>query len=221
MSGALDVQLCDRLLTTTRSLRKRLDLTKDVPTEIIEECLDIAVQSPTGTNTQKWHFVVVRNSDKRKQVAEIYKKAFELYWADIKKAERNTQTQPLSTENKRMFESARYLADHLGKVPVLLIFCLEEDMRDMSPFHQATAYGSVLPAAWSFMLAARARGLGSCWTTLHLKYAFDVSSLLGIPDTVTQCVLLPVAYSTVAELKVAKRSPAKDVTHWDCWNGQK
>ena len=85
MSGALDVQLCDRLLTTTRSLRKRLDLTKDVPTEIIEECLDIAVQSPTGTNTQKWHFVVVRNSDKRKQVAEIYKKAFELYWADIKK----------------------------------------------------------------------------------------------------------------------------------------
>ena len=119
-----------------------------------------------------------------------------------------------------MIDSAVYLVDHLHEVPVHVLFCVEDQVRDVPLFDQATAYGSILPAAWSFMLAARARGLGCCWTTVHLTHADEAAKLLNIPDTVTQCVLLPVAYYTGTDFKAARRIPATQLTHWDTW-GQK
>ena len=231
MSTDLDLSVCDKLLTTTRSIRKRLDLTRPVPPALIEECLEVAVQSPSATNTQKWRFVVIRDAEKRAGIARLYKQAFESYWEQADNATYGT-TGPASTlkgargklppENslQRMIDSAVYLVNHLHEVPVHVLFCIEDQVQDVPLFDQATAYGSMLPAAWSFMLAARARGLGCCWTTVHLKHADEAAKLLNIPDTVTQGVLLPVAYYTGTDFKAARRIPAAELTYWDTW-GQK
>ncbi|MCY4388941.1 MAG: nitroreductase family protein [Desulfurellaceae bacterium] len=231
MNIDLDLNICDKLLTTTRSIRRRLDLSRPVPPELIEECLEVAVQSPSATNTQKWRFMVIRDADKRAGIAGLYKQAFESYWEQADDATYGT-TGPASTPEEargkpppynslqRMIDSAVYLGDHLHEVPVHVLFCVEDQVRDVPLFDQATAYGSILPAAWSFMLAARARGLGCCWTTVHLTHADEAAKLLNIPDTVTQCVLLPVAYYTGTDFKAARRIPATQLTHWDTW-GQK
>ena len=219
MNTDLDLHICDTLLTTTRSIRKRLDLGRPVPPELIEECLEVAVQSPSATNTQKWRFVVIRDAEKRAGIARLYKQAFESYWEQADEATYGT-TGPASTESQRMIDSAIYLVDHLHEVPVHVLFCVEDQVRDVPLFDQATAYGSILPAAWSFMLAARTRGLGCCWTTVHLKHADEAAKLLNLPDSVTQCVLLPVAYYTGTTFKEARRIPAIQLTHWDTW-GQK
>ena len=219
MKTDLDVNTCDTLLTTTRSLRKRLDLTRPVPPELIEECLEIALQSPSATNTQKWRFMVIRDAEKRVDIAKLYKQAFESYWDGADETDYGT-TGSESTESQRMIDSAVYLVDHLHEVPVHVLFCIEDQVQDVPLFDQATAYGSILPAAWSFMLAARARGLGCCWTTVHLKHADETAKLLNIPDSINQCVLLPVAYYTGTDFKVARRIPAKELTHWDTWGQQ-
>ena len=231
MSTDLDLSVCDKLLTTTRSIRKRLDLTRPVPPALIEECLEVAVQSPSATNTQKWRFVVIHDAEKRAGIARLYKQAFESYWEQADDATYGT-TGPASTLEgvrgkpppcnslQRMIDSAVYLVDHLHEVPVHVLFCIEDQVQDVPLFDQATSYGSILPAAWSFMLAARARGLGCCWTTVHLKHADEAAKLLNIPDTVTQGVLLPVAYYTGTDFKAARRIPASQLTHWDTW-GQK
>ena len=219
MSTDLDLSVCDTLLTTTRSIRKRLDLSRPVPPELIEECLEVAVQSPSATNTQKWRFVVIHDAEKRAGIARLYKQAFESYWEQADDATYGT-TGPASVEARRMIDSAVYLVNHLHEVPVHVLFCIEDQVQDVPLFDQATAYGSILPAAWSFMLAARARGLGCCWTTVHLKHAGETAKLLNLPDSVTQCVLLPVAYYTGTDFKPARRIPATELTYWDTW-GQK
>ncbi len=232
MNMDLDLSICDKLLTTTRSIRRRLDLSRPVPPELIEECLEVAVQSPSATNTQKWRFVVIRDAEKRAGIARLYKQAFESYWEQADDATYGT-TGPASTLEgargkplpgnslQRMIDSAVYLVDHLHEVPVHVLFCIEDQVRDVPLFDQATAYGSILPAAWSFMLAARARGLGCCWTTVHLTHADEAAKLLNLPDTVTQCVLLPVAYYTGTDFKAARRIPASQLTHWDTWGQQR
>ena len=232
MNMDLDLSICDKLLTTTRSIRRRLDLSRPVPPELIEECLEVAVQSPSATNTQKWRFMVIRDADKRAGIARLYKQAFESYWEQADDATYGT-TGPASTPEgargkpppynslQRMIDSAVYLVDHLHEVPVHVLFCIEDQVRDVPLFDQATAYGSILPAAWSFMLAARARGLGCCWTTVHLTHADEAARLLNLPDTVTQCVLLPVAYYTGTDFKAARRIPASQLTHWDTWGQQR
>ncbi len=231
MSTDLDLSVCDKLLTTTRSIRKRLDLTRPVPPELIEECLEVAVQSPSATNTQKWRFLVIRDAEKRAGIARLYRQAFESYWEQADDATYGT-TGPASTLEgargklppgnslQRMIDSAVYLVNHLHAVPVHVLFCIEDQVQDVPLFDQATTYGSILPTAWSFMLAARARGLGCCWTTVHLKHADEAAKLLNIPDAVTQGVLLPVAYYTGMDFKAARRIPATELTHWDTW-GQK
>ena len=219
MNTDLDLSICDKLLTTTRSIRRRLDLSRPVPPALIEECLEVAVQSPSATNTQKWRFLVIREAEKRAGIARLYKRAFESYWEQADDATYGP-TGPASTEAQRMLDSAVYLVDHLHEAPVHVLFCIEDQVRDVPLFEQATAYGSILPAAWSFMLAARARGLGCCWTTVHLTHAAEAAKLLNIPDSVTQCALLPVAYYTGTDFKAARRIPATQLTHWDAW-GQK
>ena len=208
----------DHLLTTTRSVRKRLDFSRPVDPAIIEECLEIALQAPTGSNQQKWHFLVLTDADLRTAVAERYRKSFDIYRGPSDDPKNDPDPDdPNAAQMHRVISSARYLADHMNEVPVLIIGCYEGRPDDPAPFAQAGLYGSILPAAWSLMLALRARGLGAAWTTLHLRYEQEIAELLGIPDTMTQAVLLPVAYYTGEDFKPAARQPAREVLHWNGW----
>lgn len=202
----MDLRTVDHVLTTTRSVRKRLDLTRPVDPRIVQECIDIAVQAPNGGNLGRYHFMVVADAAKRARIAELYARACAEFLVPNR-----------STYSPGVFASATYLIDHLHEVPLHVIPCMDGRVEDKGAFRQATRYGSILPAAWSFMLALRARGLGSAWTTLHLMYEKDVAALLGIPADVTQTALLPVAYFTGEDFKRAPRIPGRDCTYWDDW----
>jgi nitroreductase len=218
----MDLSTVDHLLTTTRSVRKRLDLNRPVEPEIIERCLEIATQAPSGSNTQGWHFVIITDADKRAEVAAYYKKSFEIYAAAQTNQTLVIQAPGRDLEQiQRVRASAHYLADHMHEVPVLILACILGRATDPSPMAQAGFYGSILPAAWSLMLALRARGLGSAWTTLHLRYEKEVATVLGIPDEVTQAALLPVAYFTGDDFKPAKRLPIENFTHWNSWGNRR
>lgn len=210
LAAPLDLAVVDKLLTTTRTVRRRLDLTRPVEPEVIEEVIEIALQAPSGSNMQNWRFMVVTDPDKKKIVAELYRQSFESYAGP-----RPTGTP--TTSGQRIAASAWHLSDHMHEVPVLIIGCIEGRPDDPSPAAQAGLYGSILPSAWSLMLALRARGLGSAWTTLHLVEERKVAEALGIPDSVTQTVLLPVAYYTGKDFRPAKRRPGKEVTYWNTW----
>jgi nitroreductase len=202
----MDLATIDHLLTTTRSVRKRLDLTRPVEPEVIERCLELAIQAPTGSNRQGWHFVVITDPDLRLGIADLYRRSFARYRA-------SGPSDPTS----RLQSSADYLAEHFHEVPVLVLFCYEGRVEQASPATQAGLYGSILPAAWSFMLALRARGLGAAWTTLHLRYEQEAAQLLGLPPTLTQAALLPVAYYTGEDFQPAKRTPLGELTSWNGW----
>ena len=217
ISAPLDVAAADYLLTTTRSVRKRLDLTRPVPRDVIQHCIEIATQAPSGSNRQGWHFVVVTDAAKRKAVAEYYRRSFDAYIRRGGPGAGMDADDPRLARAGKVRDSAVHLARHLHELPVHIIPCLEGRVTDPSPAAQAGFYGSILPAAWSLMLALRARGLGSAWTTLHLAYEREVAAVLGIPDTVTQAALLPVAYYTGDDFKPAARIPASQITHWDTW----
>ena len=209
-----DLDVTDKLLSTTRAVRKRLDLQRPVEKEIIEQCLDLAVQAPTGSNRQGWRWLVVTDQDKRNQLGALYRKAASAYLPGAaedaaKKGEK---------QDARVFESAIYLAEHMSEVPVLVIPCIENHAASTGPAMQfAGLMGSIFPAVWSFQLALRARGLGSCLTTLHLRYAEDAATLLGIPEGIMQVGLLPVAYTIGTDFKPAARPPATGITYWNGW----
>jgi nitroreductase len=202
----MDIATIDHLLTTTRSVRKRLDLARPVEPEVIERCLELAIQAPSGSDRQGWHFVVITDPDLRFGIAELYRKSYARYRA-------SGSSDPTS----RLQSSADYLAEHFHEVPVLVLFCYEGRVEQSSPATQAGLYGSILPAAWSFMLALRARGLGAAWTTLHLRYEQDAALLLNLPPTLTQAALLPVAYYTGDDFQPAKRTPVGERISWNGW----
>ena len=209
----------DEMLTTTRAVRRRLDLTRPVDPVLLRECLEVALQAPTGGNDQGWHFVVVSDAAKRAAVAEEFR-AGAIEYAQREKAERKrrTLTDDERAARKRVMSSSGYLFEHLHEVPVLVIPCVEGRFDGAALTDQATAFGSILPAVWSFMLAGRSRGLGTAWTTVHLEREQQVAEILGIPcDDVTQVALIPVAHSIGDDFKPAKRRPLDDVTHWDGW----
>jgi nitroreductase len=211
----------EKLLTTTRSVRKRLDLTRPVPLDVIERCLEIAIQAPTGSNAQGWRFVVVTDPEKRKTIADYYSKSFQVYAVEsAKAAPRLPAADPRSQRLGKVVDSATYLSQKMAEVPVLILGCLEGRVEHQSVMMQASYYGSILPAAWSLMLALRAEGLGTAWTTLHLLYEKEIGELLGIPDSFTQTVLFPVAYYTGEDFQPAKRVPVRELTYLDGW-GQK
>jgi nitroreductase len=215
----MDLAAADKLLTSTRSVRKRLDYSRPVPAELVQECIDIAIQAPTGSNQQGWSFVVVTDAAKKKALADLYRKGFELY-AQMPRPER--EAEDLRTQQMpRVIDSAVYLAQTMEQAPVFVIPCIEGRFEEMPQIAQASQYGSILPAVWSFMLAARARGLGSAWTTIHLMFEKEAAALLGIPDNVTQAALLPVAYFTGLDFKPAKRLPAREITYWDSWGSRR
>jgi nitroreductase len=212
----MDTSQADRLLTTTRSVRKRLDLRRPVEPELIERAIETALQAPTGSNSQGWHFVVVTDAAKRAGLAALYKRAFEMY-ASSPARPQIPEDDPRFAQMPRIIDSASYLAEHLHEVPVHVVPCVEGRVENAGTLAQASIYGSILPAVWSLMLALRARGLGSAWTTLHIMFEQEAAKLLGIPDAVTQTALLPVAYYTGGDFKPAKRLPARNQTHWNAW----
>jgi nitroreductase len=213
----MDLASCDRLLTTTRSVRRRLDFSRPVPRELIERCVEIALQAPTGSNAQGWHFYVVTDPAKKKALRDLYKTGFDLYLGNDSFRPKYAEADLRAAQRPRVEASATYLAEHLHEAPALVIPCIEGRVEQGGVLAQASIYGSILPAAWSFMLALRARGLGAAWTTLHLMYEKEAAKLLGIPDHVTQTALLPVAYTKGSEFQVARRLPVSAVTHWDRW----
>ena len=206
----------DQLLMTTRSVRKRLDLERPVEREVIEECLEVAIQAPTGSNMQGWHWVFVTDPDKKQFIADRYNDTFRQYiqMGGAQYAEGDTR----ADRSEKVRDSAIYLADHLHEVPVMMIPCHWGRIDGADNTTQAGYWGSLLPAAWSFMLALRARGLGSAWTTLHLPKEREAAELLGIPyDKVAQGGLFPIAYTKGTDFKRAKRQPISEIIHWDTW----
>jgi len=210
----LDIASVDHALTTTRSVRKRLDFSRPVERRVIEECLEIALQAPSGSNRQGWHFMVVTDAEKRRAIASIYREQFKKYAAMAPQVD-YAPGDPRRAQHGRVLESATYLAEHMHECPVFVIPCIEG--RPQGSGTQAGFWGSILPAAWSFMIAARTRGLGTAWTSMHLVHEAEVSRLLGIPEDVSQAVLLPVAYFKGDDFKPAQRLPLAQVTHWDSW----
>jgi nitroreductase len=209
----------DDVLTTTRAVRRRLDLARPVARELLLECLALALQAPSGGNDQGWHFVVVDDAARRAAVADVFRTAAVEY-ATRPKAEgsrRRTLTDDERAARRRVMSSAGYLFEHLHEVPVLVIPCVDGRFDGAPLVDQATAFGSVLPAVWSFMLAARSRGLGTSWTTAHLVREAEVAEILGIPDDVTQVALVPVAHTVGDGFRPAPRRPVDDVVHWDGW----
>jgi nitroreductase len=209
----------DEVLTTTRSVRKRLDFERPVERSVVEECLDIALQAPSGSNRQGWHFVIVEDETKKQAIADIYARNFAVY-ASAKPSDEYQPGDLRYEQRDRITESARYLADNFHRSPMLMIPCIEGDLDRVPAFRGASAWGSLLPAVWSFMLALRERGMGSAWTTIHLLEGGDAEAadVLGIPHgSVTQGGLFPIAYTVGTEFKLAKRLALDEVVHWDSW----
>jgi nitroreductase len=200
----------DELLSTTRAVRKRLDLTRPVPREILEECLQLAQQAPTAGYSQKWHFVVVTDAEKGAALGELWR---EVCYPYLQRGGGAREGQLL-----RISDSVEHLAEHIHEVPVHVIPCVEGRYEGKPNALVASIYGSIIPAAWSFMLAARSRGLGSVWTTFHLMHEERAAEILGIPyDKVTQVALIPVAYTLGTDFKPGKRKPLDTMVHWDGW----
>jgi nitroreductase len=221
-TGDVDIELdlnADHLLSTTRSVRRRLDLTRPVDLKLIEQCLDLAQQAPSGGNQQGWSFVVVTDPHKRRALGALYKQGWEAYLQSIRA--RLASEARASTSRRdilRVYRSAQYLADHMGDVPILVIPCINGRTDGAGAAEQASHWGSILPAVWSFMLAARARGLGTCWTTLHLQHEREAADLLGIPyDHVTQAAMIPVAHTIGEQFRPGPRKPLDTIVHWDQW----
>ena len=205
----------DELLTTTRSVRKRLDLTRPVPLGLVKECLEIALQAPSGGMRQGWHWIVVTDPQVRAQIGDFYRRSAEPYLASAAAVDPSRATG--SGLMARVGGSSAYLAQHMGEVPVLVIPCITVQPAWPAGESQAGLWGSLLPAAWSYMLACRSRGLGTAWTTLHLQYETEIAGLLGLPDGIRQGALIPTAYYTGDSFRPAERRPLADVLHVDRW----
>jgi nitroreductase len=199
----------DELLTTTRSVRKRLDFDRPVDPALLDECLEIALQAPSASNRQSWHFVVVTDPELKRPIGDYYRKSFADY---IRPAPEN------DTERAKMVSSSSYLAERFHEVPAYVIFCLRGRVETASHDTQASMYGSIVQAAWSFQLAARARGLGTCFTTLHLPYEREIADLLGIPfEKFAQVALVTVGHTIGDDFKPAPRKPFDEVVHRERW----
>jgi len=206
-----ELEQTDALLATTRAVRKRLDLDRDVPDDVLLECLQLAVQAPTGSNRQGWRWMVIRDPEKKRALAQFYRDAGGEYLAAA------AETAAAGTQTGRVIDSANYLAQNLGRVPVLVIPMIIGRLPDATTNSAAGLMGSIMPAIWSFQLALRSRGLGSCLTTLHLGKEQEAADLLGIPSHMTQAGLLPVAYTTGTDFKPAKRDDVSKITYLDTY----
>ncbi|MBE1534576.1 nitroreductase family protein [Actinomadura algeriensis] len=208
----------DELLSTTRAVRRRLVLDRPVPRRLIEECVDLATQAPTGRNRQRWHFIVVTEPARRRKVGDIFRRALAaaeghpLTEDDL----RRMNHAPRSTQG--VFDGLRHLTDNIHRVPAFVIPAIEGRTDRASAALQSGTWGSILPAAWSFMLAARARGLGTTWTTAQGPLEPELAAALGVPHSeVMLAAFIPLAYSKGTDFKPAPRVPRDQVLHWERW----
>lgn len=209
----------DQLLTTTRSVRKRLDFDRPVPDSVLRECLEVAIQAPSGSNLQSWHWVVVTDAARKAELAEIYRRAFVVYRQMGEAAFAGKAIDDAAARTReRVSDSAAYLADNLHRVPAIVVPCLWGRLDEAPSFVAASMWASLFPAVWSFMLAARARGLGTSWTSLHLMHEQEAAEVLGIPFTrVAQGALVPVAYTVGTDFAPAGRKDLDTIVHWNQW----
>ncbi len=208
------------VLQTTRAVRKRLDLRRPVEPEVIKQCIEIAIQAPTGSNNQHWHFIVVTDVHQRYAIGELYRKGFAVY-RELALAGQAVSMRRTAIPNREAIEklqhSSTYLLEHIHEVPVMVVPCIEDRAEEGLVVEQANAWGSILPATWNFMLAARTYGLGTCWTTFHLYYEREAAHILNIPfEQVMQAALIPVAYTLGDTFHPATRS-IKNIIHWQHW----
>ncbi len=213
----------DEVLHTTRAVRKRLDFDRPVERAVIDECLESAIQSPTGSNSQMWQWLVVTDEDKRAGLADLYRQGWEIYAnmeGNAATAYQGDDTDRLA-QQARVTTSAEYLAENFHRVPVMLIPCLPGRLEGLPTMATTSMLGSILPGAWSFMLAARERSLGTAWTTIHLMFEEQAAEILEIPYAeVTQCALITMGYSIGTDFKPAKRPPLETVVHRDTWGNR-
>lgn len=209
-----DLQMTDELLSTTRAVRKRMDFDRPVPREVINECLELAIQAPTASNSQTWRWMVIDDPEKKAAIADLYRQTSDVYLsASAERAKKKGDEQTI-----RVYDSADFLAQNLHRVPVFVIPCVEGGPPAGAPaLSIVSSMGSIFPAVWSFQLALRARGLGSVLTTLHLVKEKETAELLGIPENVMQVGLVPVAYTKGTDFKRATRPPVSTITHWNNW----
>ncbi|WAL64717.1 nitroreductase family protein [Amycolatopsis cynarae] len=208
----------DEVLSTTRAVRKRLDLTRPVPRKLIEECVDLATQAPTGRNRQRWHFLIVTDKAQRAAVADIFRRAVHsvggqpLGEADL----RRMYAHPESPH--RIAEGFQHLYDNIHRIPAFVIPAVEGRTDRATVLEQSMTWGSILPAVWSFMLAARARGLGTVWTTAQAPRERELAATLGVPyHDVMLAAFIPLAFTIGTEFRPAKRIPRDEVLHWNRW----
>jgi nitroreductase len=212
----IDVAMADRLLTTTRAVRKRLDLTRPVPLEVVRACLDVALQAPTGGNVQLWRWVVVDDREQRERIAECYRECWAAYRPTLDEL-RYPEGDPRREQHAPTVDSSQYLTDHIHEVPVLLVPCVSGYRADADLAWLGTLFASVMPAVWSFMLAARARRLGTVLTTLTMMRSADINDILGIPSNVMHCGVIPVAYYTGEGFSPAPRLALDAVAFSNRW----
>lgn len=237
-AGEVDLGTVEWLLSTTRSVRYRLDLTRPVEREVIEECLQLAVYAPNAEARQNWRWYVITDPARRQVLADYY----QLAWIGHNREGMGTRRRRWRNASSagRTHDSARWLAEHIREVPVLVIPCVvgkpvtEQEVQALEVSWRAEAdvrfqpqarlvadttfYGSIFPAIWSFSLALRSRGLGSSITTMHLPFHQFVADELGIPRNVTQLGLLPVAYTRGTDFRPAPRVSARSLTYWNEWD---
>jgi len=211
----------DQLLSSTRAVRKRLDVDRPVGDDVIRECVSAAMQAPSGSNNMTMQFMVVRDAATKREIGEIYRQCYAIYQqmdgVYIRTIDKGDDS--ANAQQQRSADSADYLGEHMGDAPALIIPCTVGMRADGVPAMMAASLmANVLPATWSFMLAARARGLGTCWTTVHLMMEQQVADVLGVPfDTVQQVCLSPLAYTVGTDFRPAVRPPAESIIHWDRW----
>ena len=210
----------DELLSTTRAVRKRLDFDRDVPNDLIRECVDLAMQAPSGSNNLTMQFVIVKDEAKRKAIGDVYRACYDIYRSmdGVYVGSIDKGTDEGNAQQKRVATSADFLGDRMGDAPVLVLACTGGRVDNMPAMVSASMMANVLPGLWSFMLAARARSLGTAWTTVHLMQEQAVADIVGIPFAdVQQACLSPLAYTLGTDFKPAGRPPADSIIHWDTW----
>lgn len=221
-----DLEQIDRLLTTTKAVRRRLDLQRPVDRGTVLECIRLASYAPNASNAQEWHWVVVDDPEQRARVGEQYRRCT----VDVVSRMLAVKEAAGDEPGARISRSIIYLAEHMAEVPVIVIPCYDVEAgsrrygRLIGPDRptwtmEPGMYASIYPAVWSFLLALRSRGLGSTLTTAHQSDQPAMAEILGIPDTWEQVALLPVAHTTGGDFTPSRRAPVEETIVWNSYTG--
>ena len=200
------IDLVDEVLSTARSVRRKLDFERPIPRQTLLDCINVAVQAPTGLGGENWRFIVVDEAEQKQAIADLYK--------EVLLALLQVRDMPIKPTHQA-------LIDRLPEIPAMIFVCVDGQPMDVAVSSQVAYFGSILPAAWSLMLALRARDIGTTWTSLLSSRQEEVNYILGCPSQVTQTVMLPVGYTKGAVLRKANRLDASEVTYWNGWPAQK